>query len=141
MSIIELRKHIHSLHLCAVMPNGDVYQIPVLVIAEHRAAYMALTEPEFVGDQQRALDEDTIPLFIEEPQAIIRWASDEMTWDDISKHAELVKKHQELPHLAWTECKKSIYEEEELVLQPLIIPVPDDEEGKVLFDLDKIDII
>lgn len=69
------------------MPDGE-WAVPLDVIARDRATVYA---PEFGGDVQRSLDEDTLVLFGEPDGAgeseAIDWADNEMNWSDVEPHA------------------------------------------------------
>ena len=65
------------------MPDDSTWAVPVSLIVTHRAEYYA---PEFGGDVQRSLAEDTLPLFRKDDYAIEDWAANNMNWDDV-KHA------------------------------------------------------
>ena len=69
------------------MPNGDRFAVPVRVIAESRAKWYA---KEFDGDATKSLNEDTAPLFSDDPYEIEDWAKNNMNWLDVSASAKLI---------------------------------------------------
>jgi hypothetical protein len=73
--------------LRVTFPNGIQYDIPVEVIARHRAAYYA---DEFEGDAERSYQEDTLPLFWQDPYEAEDWAENNMDWNDVFTHARQV---------------------------------------------------
>ena len=73
--------------LKVTMPDGSVWGVPVSVIAASRAAYYA---PEFGGDLERSLKEDTLPLFAEDDYEVADWAANNMNWSDVSAVAKLI---------------------------------------------------
>lgn len=66
------------------MPDGSKWDIPVSVIAEHRANHY---KKEFDGNLERSLKEDTIPLFEEDEFEIEDWAANNMDWSDVARFA------------------------------------------------------
>lgn len=68
------------------MPDGSVWGVPVSVIARSRAEHYA---KEFDGDVEKSLAEDTLPMFASEDgdYEIKDWASGNMNWSDVEKHA------------------------------------------------------
>jgi len=71
--------------LRVTMPNGWRYDVPVMVIARHRAASYA--KHEYGGDIDEYLRDDTLPLFAEDPYEIKDWATISMDWWDVEEHA------------------------------------------------------
>lgn len=66
------------------MPDGSKWDVPVSVIAQHRAEHYA---HEFGGDVQDSLDEDTLPLFESDHYAVEDWAANNMNWSDVERVA------------------------------------------------------
>jgi hypothetical protein len=76
--------------LVVAMPDGSRWAVPVKVIAESRAReYAKQDEVEFA----RSYAEDTIPLFEESPYDIGDWASNNINWEDVKKHAVKIGSH------------------------------------------------
>lgn len=71
------------------LPNGDVWSVPVEVIARHRADYY---KSEFLNDIEASLSFDTRPLFIEDDSEIGDWAANNMDWEDVKAHAKLIRR-------------------------------------------------
>lgn len=67
--------------------NGDVFELPVSVIADARARYYA--EREGMSFEQ-SLAEDTIPLFESDHEEIVYWAKGEMDWQDVCDQVVLI---------------------------------------------------
>lgn len=66
------------------MPDGTLWAVPVMVIAEHRAtAY----QKEFGDNLERSLNEDTLPLFACDEFEINDWAQNNMSWKMVEPHA------------------------------------------------------
>lgn len=65
------------------MPDASKWQVPVEIIARHRAEYYA---NEFDGDVERSLKEDTIPMFESDNKEIANWAVGNMDWSDFKGH-------------------------------------------------------
>ncbi|WP_042694334.1 hypothetical protein [Azospirillum sp. B506] len=66
------------------MPDGSRWDVPLEIIARSRAAHYA---DEFGDDAERSLAEDTAPLFDQDPDEAIEWASNNMNWSDVAAHA------------------------------------------------------
>lgn len=77
-----------SKYLRITMTDGSKWEVPVRVIAKHRAEHY---KHEFGNDLQRSLDEDTMPLFIADDFEIEDWAANNMDWNDVSFFARKVK--------------------------------------------------
>lgn len=71
------------------MPDGSKWAVPVEVIARNRAAYYA--NKEYGGDVERALHEDTMPLFALDEYEIHDWAANNMNWEDVVDHARQIQ--------------------------------------------------
>jgi hypothetical protein len=66
------------------MPNGEVWKVPIRIIAMDRArAYSS----EYEGSVERSLHEDTLPLFNAQGFEIEDWAKNNMDWSDVETHA------------------------------------------------------
>ena len=70
--------------------TGHVYEIPVSVIAEHRAAAMLAAHPDEFADMAAAM-EDTTGLFKDDSWNIKDWAANNMNWPDVQRHAKLIR--------------------------------------------------
>lgn len=67
--------------LHVVMSDGSTWAIDVWQIAYHRAKYYM---KEFDGDVIRSLNEDTLPLFENDPEyEVIDWVENNMDWKDM----------------------------------------------------------
>lgn len=75
-----------ALHV--TMPDGSVWSVPVEIIAKNRAE---VYKGEFEGSHRRSLDEDTWPLFEDDPFEITDWAANNMNWEDVAEHATKVE--------------------------------------------------
>lgn len=71
-------------HMFIDMPDGLTYGIPIEIIARNHAEYYA---KEYEGDIAECLRDNTIPLFIDDYSEIRDWASNNMNWSDVKKHA------------------------------------------------------
>jgi hypothetical protein len=69
--------------------DGSEWAVPVRFIAENRAENYALDE--FDGDAKRSLEEDTIPLFEDNPFEIEDWARNNLNWEDVKKVARKIE--------------------------------------------------
>lgn len=65
--------------------TGDVWRVPIKVIAENRAIYYAKKNNIDIED---SLQDDTIPLFESDDFEIEDWARNNMDWSDVENHAE-----------------------------------------------------
>jgi hypothetical protein len=70
-------------YLTVRQSDGSVWGVPVEMIARNRAEFYA---SEFDGDVEQSLQEDTLPLFAENPYQIEDWAVGNMDWDDFDGH-------------------------------------------------------
>lgn len=77
-----------------VMANGDVWAVPVIVIAKNRAENY---KDEFGGSLERSLAEDTLPLFADDDSEVYDWARNNMNWSDVVDQAKLYKKAKRAP--------------------------------------------
>jgi len=66
------------------MPDGSKWRVPVKIIAKNRSASYA---DEYDGDIDRALKEDTIPLFEMSDADIEDWARNNMDWSEVESDA------------------------------------------------------
>jgi hypothetical protein len=73
-----------------IFANGDMWDIPVEIIARNRAEYYASTDPDFKDDINKSLEEDTIPLFESDYYEIKDWAQNNMNWKDVKHRALFV---------------------------------------------------
>lgn len=72
-------------YLRVTMPDGSRWDVPVEAIARNRAANYA---SEFGGDIDKSLEEDTLPLFEEDPYEVEDWAANNMNWSDVDSIAQ-----------------------------------------------------
>lgn len=78
-------------HMTMTLENGEVWGVPVAMIARNRAAHYA---KEFDGNVERSLAEDTIPLFNSSDYDIHDWAVNNMNWSDFTGHQVKLKNGQ-----------------------------------------------
>lgn len=69
------------------LDNGEVYSLPVDIVAYHRAKAYA---HEF-GSLEESLKEDTYPLFKGSRYDIKDWLANNMNWSMIKDHVKIVK--------------------------------------------------
>lgn len=81
---------IENKFLMVTTPDGSKWKLPIRVIAEHRARYYFEEKKEFSSLEQ-SLKEDTLQLFEEDEYEIEDWASNNMDWVDVEKHAMKIK--------------------------------------------------
>lgn len=87
---VEVVEHpLFKKHMLIDMPDGLTYGIPIEFIARHRAQYYAR---DFGGNEIKSLLEDTVPLFESDNFEIRDWASNNMNWSDVERHAITLKK-------------------------------------------------
>ena len=72
------------------MPDGTWWSVAIDVIADNRAKHYAY---EYDGDHERALQEDTYPLFLSDHYEIHDWAANNMNWEDVKPWAKRVVDH------------------------------------------------
>jgi len=89
------------------MPDGSRWDVPVMAIARNRAANYA---DEHDGDVERSLQEDTLPLFQDEPYEIEDWAANDMDWRDVMSVARMVKAPSADYQEGWVNGEKEIVE-------------------------------
>lgn len=68
--------------------SGHTFEIPVAAIAEDRASYQALCEPDRTAEQHAA---ETAMLFADNIEAAFGWLRCSMNWAAVEKHAKLVE--------------------------------------------------
>jgi hypothetical protein len=79
-------------YLRVEMPDGSLWDVPVMVIAWDRAMYYAENDADTDSDVERSLHEDTLPLFRDEEYEIHDWAANNMDWNDVKEHAVKARK-------------------------------------------------
>lgn len=67
--------------------NGERWSVPVMIIARDRAKYYAENDDDFVGDFEKSLNEDTIPLFESDDYEVKDWAINNMNWSEVKEFA------------------------------------------------------
>lgn len=88
------------------MPDGHKWDVPISVIAEHRANYY---KKEFDGNLERSLKEDTIPLFEEDEFEIEDWAANNMNWSEVIRFATRASFSPEVDYQeGWVNGKKEL---------------------------------
>ena len=85
----ELWNKIKEWRLEIEMPDGSTWAIPVSVVAIDRATYY-VKEGEY-KTLQESLDDDTLPLFIDNEYDIHDWAANNMNWSDVKRRAVKIK--------------------------------------------------
>ncbi len=97
--------------LRTMMPDGSRWDVPVSIIAYNRAQYYA---HEFDGDAERSLNEDTLPLFKDDPFEIEDWAANDMDWRDVERFARKVVDTRPVDYQrGWVNGHKEIVDVEE----------------------------
>jgi len=71
-------------------PTGHRYEIPVAVVANHRAAHYHNYHPDAFPTLESAM-QDTVELFAGDAWNIQDWAQNNMGWNDLVHHAKLVR--------------------------------------------------
>jgi len=75
-----------------VMPNGERWAVPVLIIIEDRAKYMFKEHPDEFPTLGDAI-KDTAEYFADDDNYQLHdWASNNMNWSDVAKYAFKVAK-------------------------------------------------
>lgn len=93
-------------HMTMTLENGEVWGVPVAMIARNRAAHYA---KEFDGNVERSLAEDTIPLFNSSDYDIHDWAVNNMNWSDFTGHQVKLKNGQGIDfEEAWMNAEKGL---------------------------------
>lgn len=93
-------------HMTMTLENGEVWGVPVAMIARNRAAHYA---KEFDGNVERSLAEDTIPLFNSSDYDIHDWAVNNMNWSDFNGHQVKLKNGQGIDfEEAWMNAEKGL---------------------------------
>lgn len=86
--------------LRVTMRDGSTWEIPAVVIAEHRARYYADKGDDFDEERAFALSSD---------HELLDWASNNMDWADVQEHAEQLKPCDPIDHdEAWVNARKVV---------------------------------
>ena len=85
-------------YMTITAPGGDVWGVPTMAIARHRAAAYA---HEFGGDIEKSLVEDTLPLFHEDDYEVFDWACNNMNCNDLNGNFVLLYSKQSTLQEAW----------------------------------------
>lgn len=86
------------------LENGQIWSIPVRVIAFHRAHYYEKKDDISFHD---SLYKDTLPLFESDDYEIEDWAKNCMNWADVKIYAKLIP-HKCCMDKEWAEGKVTI---------------------------------
>lgn len=101
---------IETKFLKVTMPDGSKWKVSIRVIAEHRARYFG-SEPKHTFE---CALKNTLELFEDDEYEVEDWASNNMDWSDVEKHAERIKDQglsvEELQE-GWVNGEKEIVEE------------------------------
>jgi hypothetical protein len=107
MPVADESKEIHI-----EFPNGRIYSVPALVVAEDMASYYAGKEMEdnqsdrtydkvFNEEKERALSDNYI---------LKDWVSNNMNWSDLEDDAEIIEEGQFDPSQQFLEADKRVKE-------------------------------
>lgn len=66
--------------------DGEVYKLPIDLIAKDRAEYY-FRKTKSYSSVDESLKEDTLPLFEKSPDEIIYWVNTHMRMDNVYKHS------------------------------------------------------
>jgi len=100
--------NIRKAKLRVTMSDGSKWDIPVSVIAKHRADYY---KHEFDNDIGRSLEEDTWPFFEQYSCDIEDWAENNMDWTDVAAKAVRVRDSDDIDYQeGWVNGDKEIVE-------------------------------
>nr|DAS54085.1 MAG TPA: hypothetical protein [Caudoviricetes sp.] len=88
------------------MPDRSVWRVPVHIIADNRNAYY-----DSRGEDPQQVRAETAALF-EDPREIADWAENNMNWDKVRHHAEIVKNGEIDYQAGWCEGKKTFSDHE-----------------------------
>ena len=88
--------------------NGEMYDIPIDVIAENRATYYASKELD--KTHQGEVFTEEMKLALEDTDEITDWAFNNMDWKDVIHVAKHVEKDRKVPNYnkEWTNVKHKI---------------------------------
>lgn len=98
-------------YLRVTMPDGSKWDVLVDLIAENKALYYALKEPD--NDKRQAIYIEEKKLMLEgDDYDIEDWASNNMNWSDVEKYAVYVSEDKEKPDFqeGWMNGDKEIVE-------------------------------
>ncbi|HEY8500828.1 MAG TPA: hypothetical protein VIL89_09435 [Clostridia bacterium] len=94
------------------MSDGNVYEIPALVIAEHRADFFEDNSARKLAyhssSVQPRLRSAEIEFALKNDDVLLEWASDRMKWKDLEEHAVKVYPDTESYEKQWAEAPKQI---------------------------------
>ena len=73
------------------MPDGSVWQVPAVLVAEHRAAYYAEKDTGSTEGKayERSLAEE-LEIALGDADELIDWGANNMDWTDVSDKATMV---------------------------------------------------
>ena len=73
--------------------TGHTYQIPLVVVAEHRADYYAQKHGwNLENDMDRQEYHEEVIFIMSDGSEAIDWLENNMNWEDVEEHAILIKK-------------------------------------------------
>lgn len=82
--------------------DGALYDIPVSIIATHRA--------NFFAGPDRALFKSEVEIALEDNSVLLDWAVNNMNWEDLEFHAVLVRRKSLDKSAEWVNADKGIVE-------------------------------
>ena len=113
MNRTELLNKIENLTLRVEMPDGGLWDISALAIAQNKTKSY-LPEETTVEVFETTLYDTVLPLFVAKHSEITDWASNRMKWADIRDSATFIKyKDRPVPCFeeAWADADKTILKE------------------------------
>jgi hypothetical protein len=97
------------------MSDGTVYEIPALIIAEHRADFFEDNSAKkltyHASSVQPRLRSAEIEFALKNDNVLLEWASSRMKWKDLEKHAVKVYPDTQSYEKQWAEAPKQIISE------------------------------
>lgn len=71
--------------------NGEIYQIPAHIIADHRSKYYAKTDKDTTYKEE-------YDYVMEDEEELIDWAQNNMNWVDVKEHAKQIKNEEDFDY-------------------------------------------
>ncbi len=90
--------------LRVTMPDGSQWDVPAWIIADNRARYYAVNDPDTTY-------QDEFDVTLQEASNLIEWAEGDMNWSDVVAHAVKVEEPADVDYQdGWVNGDKRIVE-------------------------------
>lgn len=86
--VIKLKRgEINDSQLLITLPNKEKFILPMIVVALNHANHF---KNKFGMNLDRSLNDNSLPMFANEPHKAKRWLQDNMIWEDIELHVRKI---------------------------------------------------